>query len=105
LRAWGHEVACFQTLDPTEIDLNFEKASLFRDIESGQELYIDPKLARREYLARLNAHNETLGNICRNLGVALHLVPTDRPLEKSLMDFLLDRRRLGKSLRRRTNAG
>ncbi len=105
LRAWGHEIACFQTLDPTEITLTFEKASLFRDIESGQELYIDPKLARREYLARLSAHNETLAKICGNLGVALHLVPTDRPMEKSLMDFLLDRRRLGKSLRRRTNAG
>jgi uncharacterized protein (DUF58 family) len=105
LRAWGHEIACFQTLDPAEINLNFEKASLFRDIESGQELYIDPKLARRDYLARLSAHNEMLANICRTLGVALHLVATDRPLEKSLMDFLLDRRRLGKSLRRRTNAG
>jgi len=46
LRAWGHEIACFQTLDPTEINLTFEKASLFRDIESGQELYIDPKLGR-----------------------------------------------------------
>lgn len=105
LRAWGHEIACFQTLDPTEINLTFEKASLFRDIESGQELYIDPKLARRDYLTRLVAHNETLAKICRTLGVALHLVSTDRPLEKSLMDFLLDRRRLGKSLRRRTNAG
>jgi uncharacterized protein (DUF58 family) len=105
LRAWGHEIACFQTLDPAELNLTFEKASLFRDIESGQELYIDPKLARREYLARLTAHNETLIKICQTLGVALHLVPTDRPLEKSLMDFLLDRRRLGKSLRRRTNAG
>jgi uncharacterized protein (DUF58 family) len=105
LRAWGHEIACFQTLDPTEINLTFEKASLFRDIESGQELYIDPKLARRDYLARLTAHNETLANICRTLGVALHLVSTDRPLERSLMDFLLDRRRFGKSLRRRTNVG
>ena len=105
LRAWGHEIACFQTLDPAEVDLKFDKASLFRDVESGREFYIDPKLARRNYLERLGAHNEVLANICRTLGVALHVVPTDRPLEKSMMDFLLDRRRLGKALRRRTNAG
>lgn len=105
LRAWGHEIGCFQTLDAAEISLDFEKASLFRDVESGRELYIDPKVARRQYLERLGAHNETLAKICRNLGVALHVVPTDRPLEKSVMEFLLDRRRLGKALRRRTNAG
>jgi uncharacterized protein (DUF58 family) len=100
LRAWGHEVALFQTLDRTEIDLNFEKASLFRDVESGAELYIDPKIARRTYSDKLLAHNDYLMEVCRGLGVSHHLVPTDRPLEKSLQEFLVDRRKLGKSLRR-----
>jgi uncharacterized protein (DUF58 family) len=104
LRAWGHEVACFQTLDPAELDLKFDKATLFRDIESGQELYIDPNLARRQYLNRLDTHNETLLKICRNLGVAHHLATIHLPLETSLMQFFLDRRRLGKALRRRTNS-
>jgi uncharacterized protein (DUF58 family) len=102
LRAWGHELALFQTLDRAELDLNFDKASLFHDVESGRELYIDPSIARRNYLDRLHAHNENLHRICRNEGVAFHLTPTDRPLERCLMEFLLDRRRLGKSLRRRS---
>lgn len=105
LRAWGHEMVLFQTLDRTEIDLNFEKASLFRDVESGRELYIDPKLARKEYLAKLASHNEILAEACRTLGVALHRVPTDRPMEKCLQDFLADRRKLGKSLRRTRSPG
>ncbi|HEV8544575.1 MAG TPA: DUF58 domain-containing protein [Verrucomicrobiae bacterium] len=100
LRAWGHEVTLFQTLDAAEIALEMDKPSLFRDMESGRELYIDPKLARRGYLDRLKTHNETLQQIARKLGVAHHLVPTNRPLEKSLLEFLLDRRKLGKSLRR-----
>lgn len=100
LRAWGHEVALFQTLDPAELELTLEKASLFRDMETGRELYIDPKLAKRTYMARLTEHNETLRRIARKLGVAIHLVPTDRPLEKSLLEFLLDRQKLGKALRR-----
>ena len=102
LRAWGHELALFQTLDRAEMDLNFDKASLFHDVESGREFYIDPSAARRTYLDRLRAHNENLQRICRNEGVAFHLTPTDRPMERSLMEFLLDRRRLGKSLRRRS---
>jgi uncharacterized protein (DUF58 family) len=102
LRAWGHELALFQTLDRTEIDLNFDKASLFRDVESGRELYIDPNVAKRNYMEKMSAHNENLQRICRNEGVAYHLTPTDRPLERCLMEFLLDRRRLGKSLRRRS---
>jgi uncharacterized protein (DUF58 family) len=102
LRAWGHELALFQTLDRAELDLNFDKASLFHDVESGRELYIDPNIAKRTYLDRLRIHNENLQRICRNEGVAFHLTPTDRPLERCLMEFLLDRRRLGKSLRRRS---
>ena len=102
LRAWGHEMALFQTLDRTEIDLKFEKASLFRDVESERELYIDPNFARRNYLDRLRAHNDELHRICRTEGVSFHLAPTDRPLEQALMEFLLDRRRFGKSLRRRS---
>ena len=102
LRAWGHELALFQTLDRAELDLNFDKATLFHDVESGRELYIDPSIAKRNYLDRLSAHNENLQRICRNEGVAFHRTPTDRPMERALMEFLLDRRRLGKSLRRRS---
>ena len=102
LRAWGHEMALFQTMDRTELDLKFEKASLFRDVESDRELYIDPNFARGNYLDRLRAHNEELHRICRTEGVSFHLAPTDRPLEQALMEFLLDRRRFGKSLRRRS---
>ncbi|MGN6385133.1 MAG: DUF58 domain-containing protein [Verrucomicrobiota bacterium] len=104
LRAWGHEVALFQTLDRAELDLNFEHPSLFQDLETGRELYVDPKFARSEYGKRLRAHNEKLGRICQKLGVAYHLSPTDRPLERALLEFLQDRRKLGKSARRHRTA-
>jgi len=104
LRAWGHELALFQVLDPAEMNLDFKTASLFRDAESGRELYIDPALARKTYVERMEQHHARLQQICRNLGLSLHQAPTDRPLEKSLLDFLLDRRKLGKSLRRRARS-
>lgn len=105
LRAWGHEIVLFQTLDRTELDLGFDKASLFRDVESGRELYIDPKIARENYLAKLASHNKVLAEACRTLGIAYHPLATDRPMEKSLQEFLADRRKLGKSLRRSRSPG
>ena len=35
LRTRGHEVVILRTLDPTEIEFEFDKASLFRDLETG----------------------------------------------------------------------
>ena len=102
LRAWGHEIAIFQVLDRAELDLKFDKASLFHDVESGRELYIDPTFARQKYLERLRSHSDHLHRICRTEGITFHLVPTDRPLEYSLVEFLRDRRRFGKTLRRRS---
>lgn len=103
LRAWGHEAAVFQVLDPAELDLNLGESTLFRDLETGRELYIDPAAARANYTKRINAHNASLAAICRKLGVSCHLVPTNRPFEQSLLDFLLDRRRFGKTIRRRAS--
>jgi uncharacterized protein (DUF58 family) len=102
LRAWGHEITLFQTLDPAELGLSFDQPSLFQDMESGRELYIDPKIARLDYRQRLDKHNSDVLEICRTLGISHHLIPADRPLEKSLLEFLLDRRKLGKALRRST---
>jgi uncharacterized protein (DUF58 family) len=102
LRAWGHEIAIFQVLDRAELDLKFDKASLFHDVESGRELYIDPAVARRNYLERLRLHSDHLHRICRTEGISFHLASTDRPLEHALVEFLRDRRRFGKTLRRQS---
>src|SRR5437773_7910211 len=43
LGACGHEVIVFNVLDPVELSFSFDKASLFHDMESGRDLYIDPR--------------------------------------------------------------
>ena len=105
LRAWGHEVAVFQVLDPAEIDLRIDQSTLFRDLETNQELYIDPRQARSRYTQRFQEHNFRLAGLCRKLAISYHLVPTSQPFEQSLLNFLLDRRRFGKLVRRRTAPG
>ncbi len=101
LTAAGHEVVVFQVLDPNELAFNFESATLFQDIESGRDVYVDPNLARASYQSRLREHCEGLEAICRKLGFAFQRLVTDQPLEKALLDFLRSRANRGKMVRRR----
>jgi uncharacterized protein (DUF58 family) len=91
LRAKGHEVALFQILDPAEIHLNFSETAIFEDLESGDRIALNPKIAQADYQRRLNEHLETIQAMCRKQGVNYHKLTTDTPLEVGLSDFLTDR--------------
>jgi uncharacterized protein (DUF58 family) len=95
LRAFGHEVVVFQILDPAELTFSFEAPALFRDLESGRNLFIDPGTVRARYQAGLTAHMDAIRGFCRRLGIAHHLVPTDQPIESALLAFLGERGRKG----------
>jgi len=99
LLAAGHELTVFQVLDPREVDFNFEQASVFQDVETGQTLYVDPALARTEYRRRFQAHREAFKATCQRLGARLLPVITDQPLELVLFDFLRERSRSGPRIR------
>jgi len=100
LASAGHELVVFQVLDPAETNFNFERASLFHDVESGRDLYIEPALAKRDYLRRLEKHQESLRGMCRRYGISLHQLATDQPLELALFEFLKMRQHRGKHIRR-----
>jgi len=101
LVAAGHELVVFQVLDPNELAFDFPRAALFQDMESRQDYFIDPGVARAEYQRQLKDHAAAVEAICRNLGFAFHRVLTGRPLELALLDFLRSRARRGKLIRRR----
>jgi len=102
LTAAGHEVVVFQILDPNELAFDFTAATLFQDIESGKDFYLDPVAVRSEYQRRLKAHTQGMETICRKLGFAFHQVITSQPLDLALFDFLRNRSRRGKRINRRT---
>jgi uncharacterized protein (DUF58 family) len=100
-RARGHEVVIFQTLDPAERTLSFDRPALFHDLESGREIYVDPAATRREYQRRLDEHIARIQQVCDGLGMDYRLAPTDQPLEVSLGEFLRSRARLMSHVLRR----
>ncbi len=92
-RARGHEVVLFQILDPAELTLDFDEPTLFHDVESGREVYVDPAQARDRYIARLEEHLAAITTSCERLGVDLFRLTTDTPLEAALGNFLRSRLR------------
>src|SRR5258707_62339 len=91
LAACGHELVLFQVLDPAELNFSFGSAAMFQDAESGRTLFIDPSVAKEEYMNRLEAHCDRLRAVCQRLGIAYYRLGTDRALELSLFDFLRER--------------
>ena len=100
LTASGHEVVVFQVLDPAELSFDFAKAALFRDLESGRELYIDPDAVRADYRRQFDAHSAAVEATCAKLGIVLRRLTTDQPLELALFDFLRERMNRGKLVKR-----
>ena len=96
LVACGHEVLLFHILDPAELAFRFEKAVMFHDVESDRDLFIDPVTARKEYLKKLDTHNQAVQLACQKLGIGYRRFGTDRALELALFDFLRERMQRGK---------
>jgi uncharacterized protein (DUF58 family) len=100
LAACGHELMVFQILDPAELTFEFGAAAMFQDVETGKTLFIDPSVARKEYLKRLEAHCSGLRRTCQRLGIAYNRLGTDRALELVLFDFLRERMQRKRQVRR-----
>ncbi|MFO0820613.1 MAG: DUF58 domain-containing protein [Pirellulales bacterium] len=105
LRSQGHDVLILRVLDPAEISFLYDTAELFRDLETGRELYVDPASVRADYLKKFTAHAEAITKTCRNLGIALSLMTTDQPLELALFDLLQARANQGRGVARRSPGG
>ena len=69
------------------------------DLETGKEIYLDPDAARQSYQERFAQHQRELQSICDSLGVDLHEVRTDQPLERALSQLISTQRQKSQSTR------
>ena len=97
LRAQRHDVAVFHTLAPHELGFPYEGLTRFDALESDHRMLANPAAIKKEYLARLDAFLGGCKARCADAGVDYHLAPTDRPLDKALIDFLVSRAQPGRA--------
>jgi uncharacterized protein (DUF58 family) len=104
LRSQGHEVVLIRILDPAEVSFQFPEESLFFDLETGRELYVDPRAVRASYQERFAEHRQALVRTCHSLGMDFYELTSDQPLDMALFDLLNSRMRRGRKVAHRRRA-
>lgn len=105
LRSLGHDVMLLRILDPAEVNFTFATASIFQDMETGQEFYVDPQSIAADYRERFEQHAAVIKKSCDDLGIDFFQITTDQPVENSLFDLIQARVRRGRSLSRNSRPG
>jgi uncharacterized protein (DUF58 family) len=93
LRKQHHDVIVFQTLDPTELDLDMKKPRLFEDLETGERLQAHPRDIAAAYRQVFGAFIEQYRLHCAAMNIDFRLVRSDQPLDTFARAYLLERRR------------
>ena len=88
LRFHGSEVVLFHVLDPKEIYPDLKGPSILVDMETEQKLEVIPDYVKTRYRAKMDRHLEELSTRARAAGLGYHLLTTDKPLDRALMEYL-----------------
>lgn len=88
LRYRGNDVVLFHILDPQEIAPNFSSTQIFVDMETERKLEVSPEYLRGPYLRRMNEHLGAMESECRRTGLDYMLMPSDKPLDAGLREYL-----------------
>lgn len=88
LRSQKHDVVVFHLQDPAEINFDFEGAAVFRDVETGEEMEVDPVAMRGFYLENMANLQDFLIKQLREAGVDYEPINTTQPYDKALLAYL-----------------
>jgi uncharacterized protein (DUF58 family) len=105
LRSQGHDVILLRILDPAEVSFEFPEASMFRDMETGQEIYVDPQTIAADYRKRFELHAAAIKKCCEDLAIDFLQITTNQPVEHSLFELIRSRGRRGRALSRNSQPG
>lgn len=95
-RKMHHDVIVFHTLDPTEIDLSFNRGCEFVDMETGETITADPRGIARDYQKVFQEFLNQYRDYARSMNIDYRIARTDTHLEDFVRAYLEERRRLSK---------
>jgi len=97
LRFRGHDMIVFHVLDPAEIEFNYDEASAFEDLESGEQIPIVPEALAETYRQLIREHCDALRSKFSELRIDYALLNTAVPLDYALFNYLSMREQLNRS--------
>lgn len=83
-----HDVVVFHIQDASELEFGFEGAALFRDLETGEELEVDPSSIRETYLEKVQELAEFYRGGLSEAGIDYQPINTRRPYDLALAAYL-----------------
>jgi uncharacterized protein (DUF58 family) len=96
LRFRGHDLIVFHVLDPAEIEFEYDQASAFEDLESGEQIPVVPEALREQYRAMIQEHINALRSKFSELRIDYALLNTAMPLDHALFSYLSMREQLSR---------
>ncbi len=96
LRFLGNDLIVFHVLDPQEINFDFNEASTFQDLESGEQIPVVPQSFRAEYRRLIQEHIARLRAKFSEQRIDYMLCNTSEPLDKALSSYLSSRQKLAR---------
>ena len=76
------------TADGTQASYSESGPALLVDMETDETLEVTPDYAKREYPAKIDAHIAAMKSAANGAGMDYMLLPTDRPLDAALREYL-----------------
>jgi len=92
LRWKKNEVVLFHILDRQELEPTITGPSTMIDLESGDAVEVTPEYLKTEYRTKINNHIEELRSKAQGAGMDYFLMPTDKPLDAGLREYLAARK-------------
>ncbi|MBK7378111.1 MAG: DUF58 domain-containing protein [Ignavibacteriales bacterium] len=89
-----NEVIVFQILDPIERSFDFQKDSIYKDLETGEEMTIQPYQIQKAYRESMREFISKIKKDCLNANVEFNLLETSTPFDKALFSYINKRKRL-----------
>ena len=89
-----NEVIVFQILDTTEKNFNFTKDSIFKDLETDDELTTQPYQIQKAYKKAMKEFTDKIKSECLNSKIEYNLITTDTPFDKALFNYVQKRTKL-----------
>jgi uncharacterized protein (DUF58 family) len=96
LRYLGNDLIVFHVLDPQEINFEFDDASTFQDLESGEQVPVVPQSFRTEYRRLIQEHIDRLSTKFSEQRIDYALINTGEPLDRALFSYLSTREKLAR---------
>ena len=88
LRFRGNELVLFHVLDRGELEPKLGASALLVDMETDDAIETSSDYARVEYKQKIQAHLQALQTKARDARIDYFLLPTDRPLDEALREYL-----------------